>query len=167
VEKPTFIGIRFASRALGCWHGNVEGQLGKPDAVLRFGVRDQNAWLQARIDNIIPRTESPTILYGRAEARRFIGISFRASFRILPDSIAVAFFPGFGKLNPLFLESQLSEIRRAIKGGSIKVQRRSLKAPVFQAYLSEPRHVLQNDLSVENQRIERLQELPKFWATNV
>jgi hypothetical protein len=163
--KPVFIGVRYAPRALGIWTGGVESRLGSPDAILRFGARDQSAWLQARIDNIIPRTEKPIVLYGRQEARRVVGISVRAAQRILNDDVGVAWFPGFGgQIHPLFHEEQLHQIRRRIKNSEIRIQTRSLKAPKFQAYLSEPRHTISEDVRIENERIQRLQAEPKFWA---
>jgi hypothetical protein len=164
-EKPIFVGVRFCARELGCWYGAVEKHLGKPDAILRFGARDQKAWLEKRIDHILPRAEAPLILYGRVEARRFVGISIRASQRILPDSLAVAFFPGFGGvMHPLFLESQLSEIRRSIASGRTRVQRRSLKAPKFQACISPARHCWNDDQSAEDKGVANARRESEFWS---
>jgi hypothetical protein len=166
-EKPVFIGIRYASRALGIWTGGVESRLGAPDALLRFGARDQNAWLQARIENVIQRTESPIILYGRQEARRIVGISVRAAQRILNDDAGIAWFPGFGgQMHPLFHEEQLREIRRDIAAGKVRVQTRSKKAPVFGAGQFPARHCLAEQ-AAEQLRIARARREAEFWANLV
>jgi hypothetical protein len=163
VEKPLFIGIRYASRALGCWHGSIEKHLGSPDAILRFGARDQKAWLEKRIDSILPHSETPVILWGRREATRFVGITTRTAQRILPDSLAVAFFVGFGgRLHALFHENQLRELRQRIKDKSIRVQRRSLKAPVFGAGQFPARHCLNHD--EESSRIANARRESEFWS---
>jgi hypothetical protein len=162
--KPTFVGIRYASRKIGCWTGSVEKHLGPADAILRFGSRDQKAWLEKRIENILPHSKSAVILYGRVEARRFVGISTRAAQRILPDELGVAWFIGFAGLNhALFPEDQLREIRKSIASKRIKVQTRSLKSPRFNAHVAPGRHVW-NDIEIENDRIAKLRFEPEFWS---
>jgi hypothetical protein len=163
--KPIFVGIRYASRAIGRWTGSVEKHLGPADAILRFGSRDQKAWFEKRIDNILPHSKTPIILYGRVEARRFVGISTRAAQRILPDELGVAWFIGFAGLNhPLFTIDQLIHCRKSIASGSIRVQRRSLKAPRFLAYTCPARHTISEDVAIETERITKLRFEPSFWS---
>jgi hypothetical protein len=162
-EKPIFVGIRYCARKIGVWHGSIEKHLGSPDALLRFGARDQKAWIEKRIDHILPRTETPVILWGRREATQFVGITTRTAQRILPDSLAVAFFVGFaGRLHPLFHEEQLRQIRRDIAAGGIKVQTRSKKSPVFGAGQFPARHCLNHD--DENSRIANARRESEFWS---
>ena len=64
----------------------------------------------------------------------------------------------------LFRERDCINLRRSIAAGRIKVQTRSLKAPVFGAHLSEPRHVFASDQSAEQQRVSIARRESEFWA---
>jgi hypothetical protein len=163
-ERPIFVGVRYCAREIGCHYAKVESVLGACDAVLRFGIRDQKAWIRERIDSILPKTETPITLYSRVEARRYIGISLRTSVRLLPDSVAVAFTPGSrGLLHPLFSESFLRDLRQSIGSGTIRVHSRGLRAPKFNAGCFPARHTISN-IAVENERITRKRAELGFWS---
>jgi hypothetical protein len=163
--KPTFIGIRYAARELGVWHRKVEATLGNPDAIIRWGFRDQKSWLVQRINSILPKTNNPITLYSRIEALKVAGIGLKMSWKLLPDSSAVAFTPTFrGKLAPLFSEYQLRQLRIDIASKRIKFEKRYRRkmVPNWGCGSFPARHIW-NSVD-EDSRIAKARAETEFWA---
>jgi hypothetical protein len=86
---PVFIGRRTAAERLGCTMSKVERWIGGADIVIRVGVRDDPAWLLARLDHLIEFQEFPAgVLWTRNEARRRLALSVRVSMRVLNRPVA-------------------------------------------------------------------------------
>jgi hypothetical protein len=163
---PVFAGRRTCAERLGCWMGHVEREIGGPDILVRFGVKEDPAWLLARIDHLIKFSDGPIgTLYGRKQSYLRCGITTRVAERLLTRPVAL-FAGNFGKtMLPLFCERQLESIRDGISAGTIRIQTRSLKLPKKSAYVAPARHIFSEDLRIEDERINRLQFGPKFWSS--
>jgi hypothetical protein len=162
---PVFVGRRTAAEYLGCWMGRVEKMIGSPDVILRFGARDDQGWLQARLNHFLNFAEAPAAtLYSKKEAYRRAGITVRVADRLLNSPVAFL-ASGYGNKNlPLFCERQINEIRAGISSGTIRVQARSLKMAKRGVCLADPRHTLASDLGIETIRVRSKRKDAEFWA---
>jgi hypothetical protein len=162
---PIFIGRRTAAERLGCTLSKVERFIGGADIVIRVGVRDDPAWLLARLDHLIEFQDFPAgFLWTRNEARRRLALSVRVAMRVLNRPVAfLASAYGHAQL-PLFAEKQLDEIRQQVASGTIKVQTRSLRGPKRGVCQTDPRHTLASDLGIEAIRIRSKRKDAEFWA---
>jgi hypothetical protein len=102
-------------------------------------------------------------LWSLPESARRIGVTERVAQRVLNSPAAFLDRGRKGKF-PLFSDSQIKQVIREIGKGSIRVQIRSLRGPKFGAHISEARHYLASDQSVEDQRVSSARRESEFFA---
>lgn len=126
-------------------------------------------WFRWRVfpDSIDPDfVDDGKPLYSINEAAKLCGLNRLPAERRL-TAVALLQWGHCGFRLKLFREKDCLNLRRRIKNQEIKVQARSCVRPKFNAYLSDARHSWSSDQVIEQQRIENLQSVPKFWAANV
>jgi hypothetical protein len=161
---PVFIGINAAAAHLGCYPYQVEKKIGSADVLIRRGVRDDKAWLKARVDRLIDFAESPAgTLWTRVEAQRRLQLTRKITMRLLDQPVGWLENQYATFRLPLFAEKQLDLIREKIASREIKLQPRNLTGPIRGACIVDARHVL-SELGIEEARIRAKRKQAEFWA---